>query len=767
MLNLFPLLVLGLTNFAQFWQFYLQGKLPFPGDLLVSFFYPWFSGGFPGYNSWTTHKEYIASDALRALFPWKVEVMRQVLSGQLPLWNPYNFSGSPLMANLQSSAFFPGNLLYLFLPPLAAWIALVLFLLTIFGCFTYLFLRSQKLSRFSGLIGAIAISNITYLVNWHELLVISQTVLFLPLGLWALERKNLLVLLLSLTFTIFGGHIQTALYVYLIIFLFAIFKGFPKLLLLVCFLLSIGLAAIQIAPSFELYQNSAREGDDSHQIFADHVFPPKNLITILAPDFYGNPVTGNFWSQDYHNSLTYVGIVTLTFALLAIFSIRKQRDKEKRSAVLFFLLLGAIGLLFALPPAVYLFDYFRIPVFSTGVPARTIFLFQFAFGVLGAYGADFWLRQAKKTNLKTFLLPLAILALVYLTVWLFVSLAKGNYLVSRPNLIFPTGVFVAIAFLILISKMIPRLLWLVACVVLLLAIFEHGRYFNKISPFAPVEFAFPPHPVLTYLQQNSGIDRFFGVDKAFVERNFATYYHLFDPDGYDPLYIRRYGQLIASSYNGQVPRFVQRADAVVAPNDSLFRNRLLDILGVKYLLEINDKAKSSWDPDPGKFSPQLYQLVWQQNYWKVYQRLTALPRAFLAGSYEVTTESHIIDRLYDPTFPYKDRLILETDPKFPLDASTTGKIKVDAYFPNLVQLTTSSSGQKLLFLSDAYYPGWEASVDQAPTKIYRADYAFRAIVVPAGVHQVVFRYNPVSVKIGLAISVLSLTASLGLFLWLF
>lgn len=759
MLNLFPLLVLGLTNFAQFWQFYLKGKIPFPGDLLVSFFYPWFSGGFPGYNSWTTHKEYIASDALRALFPWKVEVMRQVLGGQWPLWNPYNFSGSPLLANLQSSVFFPGNLLYFFLPPLAAWITLVLFLLTIFGYFTYLFLRSQKLSRVACLIGAIAISNITYLVNWHELLVISQTGLFLPLGLWAVQRKNLLVLLLALTFTIFGGHIQTALYVYTIIFLFAIFKGFPKLLLFVCFLLSVGLAAIQIAPSFELYQHSAREGDDIHQIFADHVFPPKNLITILSPDFYGNPVTGNFWSQDYHNSLTYVGVVTLTFLLLSVFTIRKQKDPEKRSAIFFFLLLGAAGLFFAIAPAVYLFDRFKIPVFSTGIPARTIFLFQFAAGILGAYGADFWLGQSKKTNLKTFLAPLAVLGLSYLTVWLFVSIMKGSYLISRSNLIFPTGVFVAVALLILISKTIPRLFWLTTLAILLLTIFEHARYFNKISPFAPVEFAFPPHPVFTYLQQNAGIDRFFGVDKAFVERNFATYYHIFDPDGYDPLYIRRYGELIASSHDGKIPRFVPRADAVVDPQNNFFRNRLLDLFGVKYLLDFNDKPNEN-----NKFSPDQYSLVWLLGSWRVYQRLTVLPRAFLAGSYETVENSRIVDRLYDPIFPYKNKLILETDPKLVLDASATGRVKVDVYSPNLVQLTTSSSGQKLLFLSDTYYPGWEAFVDNQPVKIYRADYTFRAVGVPRGVHQVVFRYNPVSVKIGLAISALSLLASLSLFL---
>src|SRR5438128_2442726 len=98
---------------ALFWKLYARGLLPFPGDLLVSYYFPWNSGGFLGFDRWTTHKDVIAMDVVRQMYPWKTLAFDLVKNGQFPLWNPYNFSGTPLLANLQSSIFFPGSLLFL------------------------------------------------------------------------------------------------------------------------------------------------------------------------------------------------------------------------------------------------------------------------------------------------------------------------------------------------------------------------------------------------------------------------------------------------------------------------------------------------------------------------------------------------------------------------------------------------------------------------------------------------------------------------------
>ncbi len=68
----------------------------------------------------------------------------------------------------------------------------------------------------------------------------------------------------------------------------------------------------------------------------------------------------------------------------------------------------------------------------------------------------------------------------------------------------------------------------------------------------------------------------------------------------------------------------------------------------------------------------------------------------------------------------------------------------------------------MLFLSDNYYPGWKAYVDNKETKIYRANYTFRSIYLPSGNHSVAFKYNPLSFKIGSVVSLLSFIAILSI-----
>jgi uncharacterized membrane protein YfhO len=59
-------------------------------------------------------------------------------------------------------------------------------------------------------------------------------------------------------------------------------------------------------------------------------------------------------------------------------------------------------------------------------------------------------------------------------------------------------------------------------------------------------------------------------------------------------------------------------------------------------------------------------------------------------------------------------------------------------------------------LLDTYYPGWKAYVDEMPAPIYRADYNFRAVSLPAGRSVVRFSYAPWSFRLGILLSVVAL-----------
>ena len=78
--------------------------------------------------------------------------------------------------------------------------------------------------------------------------------------------------------------------------------------------------------------------------------------------------------------------------------------------------------------------------------------------------------------------------------------------------------------------------------------------------------------------------------------------------------------------------------------------------------------------------------------------------------------------------------------------------------PNAITIRAESDSGGFLVLADTFYPGWQATLDGTPVEILRANHAFRAVVFPPGEHTIVFRYAPLSFRIGETISLLSLIA---------
>jgi uncharacterized membrane protein YfhO len=70
-----------------------------------------------------------------------------------------------------------------------------------------------------------------------------------------------------------------------------------------------------------------------------------------------------------------------------------------------------------------------------------------------------------------------------------------------------------------------------------------------------------------------------------------------------------------------------------------------------------------------------------------------------------------------------------------------------------VAIETNVSSPTLLVLSEVYYPaGWKAYVDGTETEILRTNYILRSVIVPAGKHEVEFRFDPPSYRAGWMLS---------------
>jgi len=116
-----PVLILLVITILFFYKTFFLGLLPFPGDLLISEYQPWKSYSYLGYNpgSYPSKKQYF--DTLRQIYPWRTFVNHELKQGKIPLWNPYNFSGQPLLANLQSQVFYPLTVFYFVFAQPIAW----------------------------------------------------------------------------------------------------------------------------------------------------------------------------------------------------------------------------------------------------------------------------------------------------------------------------------------------------------------------------------------------------------------------------------------------------------------------------------------------------------------------------------------------------------------------------------------------------------------------------------------------------------------------
>ena len=78
-----------------------------------------------------------------------------------------------------------------------------------------------------------------------------------------------------------------------------------------------------------------------------------------------------------------------------------------------------------------------------------------------------------------------------------------------------------------------------------------------------------------------------------------------------------------------------------------------------------------------------------------------------------------------------------------------------------VELIARTESPAYLVMSDVYYPGWTATIDDQPTTLYPANFAFRAVLVPPGEHRVAFTFEPVTWRVGLIISAVTVAGLIG------
>jgi len=142
----------------------------------------------------------------------------------------------------------------------------------------------------------------------------------------------------------------------------------------------------------------------------------------------------------------------------------------------------------------------------------------------------------------------------------------------------------------------------------------------------------------------------------------------------------------------------------------------------------------------------------------------ALPRAFLAGAWSLDTDR--LDAMAGADVSTGRVVLLEEEPAIApaadLPPPWEARVLPGRREPDRSAWHVESPAPALFVVLEGWYPGWRAEVDGRPAPLLRANHAFRAVAVPAGEHTVEFRFEPASVRVGAAGSLLTLLLLIAL-----
>ncbi|HEX3247739.1 MAG TPA: hypothetical protein VHX16_20190, partial [Chloroflexota bacterium] len=718
----------------------------------------------------------VGHDLLQS-FNWEWFNRSALSQGELPLWNPYMFSGFPGLADIQTELLYPPAIALRWLPIPAFFTILSAGHMLIAGVGTYALCRFFSVSPMPSLVGAIGFmlggvfapridaGHVTVIAVWA----------WFPAALWlaihvtrSASWSLMAGLSLVLAAQILAGHPQSTLYAFgatVLCFFIASVRALRRsgplpassclLRGMLAFLLAFGLSAVQVLPSSVLIGELGRSEGITFEAAARNSLGPEHVLTFLFPNAFpslppdpADSFQGKYWEQS-----SYVGLVATLLAPLALF------HRRERWMIGYFGLLAIIGVGFAAGKNLPFFHLHYLLLPGLRQASRILPLWSMAVAVLGSIGLDQLIRMPAARQSKSIYVLLisgVTVALATLPLLPDVSIRPGEaYGRSIAFVLVPLALVLLLTFLRGPGRLSTGLTAaLVVCVAVDLVTFATG-FIHVVAP--PDRRS--DRQSIGQMMDGVDVGRVVSLCDNDLPPNDLTFLKLPTIDGYNSSYLAdyaRYGLLVSNGADQALtihpPRFWPAPNAPSRPD-------LLRLLNVTHVIGCTTPP------------PDGYQTVREQRRVFVFSDPARLDRAiWMCRARTVGSREEAIEALTSLNLDTRSTVVIEGDSTPLLDeqacgaqphVQVTSRDRADGWLR--AHVSTPSGG--VLFMSEPHYPERRAWLDGQEVPALRADLAFTAVAVGPGDHEVELRLIPTSLYIGAVVSGMTLVILLAGFFW--
>jgi len=673
-----------------------------------------------------TTRTFFFRDLYLLFYPKKHFFIESIRNGHLPLWDPLTNGGQPYLVSPANTALHPSNLLYFVLEPLTAFNVILVLHFVLCAVAAYVLARVIGLSRAAAFTAGAVFSLCGYSLSTANLMPALLGLPWIPLTIALTHRaltrnRSLAWPAIAASIPLFSGAAELAAMLFLTLIIWIAFGRYEQIrprariaaaAIIIAF--AAGLSLIATLPATSMVRQSSRRQRLTYQTFASWSVHPYRFPELVVPRFFG-PTDGirdsGYWGQAFETEgfpyilSIYFGIPAL---LLAAAGARRRPELAAIAVIAIVLSIGSrlpgFRLLWYLP-VVSIFRY----------PVKAILISILPIALLAGYGVEtFRDRRWLGAGIAATSTAIAL------------SLMHSN---ASLALSFVHAAVAALALTFAARLPSHRAAALAAIVFADLAI--AGARVNVYGPRA----LFDEPPLAAEVKRQIGDGRFWSMKHVIAiaapanDIYWLARWQMATLNGYAA---SSFGipAIYHHDYDGLAPRRIAALSMIIDRLPPQRRQRLLDRGNVR-IFSTTTNAKTVLHRNPSAVAARFVSSV------------------DAAGS-ENAAANHFLAATLDDA-----RVILETPPT-PVGNCGTSIVTTQRISTDEVRYQFDAPCAGYVVFADTSYEGWTATLDRHPVPIVNADFAFSAVSVPPGRHEIVRSYRPPLFAAGALGSLLSL-----------